>query len=61
MKDELDKQKKDLAHVKKTSDSINDKIYKTQNYIRNLAREETTTGEQLTRMEDDNNYLDTCL
>ena len=61
MKDELEKQKKDLAHVKKTSDSISDKIYKTQNYLRNLTREEVNTGEQLTRLEDDNNYLDNCL
>ena len=61
LKEELEKQKKDWATVRKNSDGIADKIFKTQNYLRNLSREEQGSSEKLARLEDDNNYLDRCL
>lgn len=42
----------------KSIETVKDKCYKTQSYIRNLLREETALNENLTKIEDENNYLD---
>ena len=39
-------------------DSINEKCYKTQGYIRSLLREETNLNENLSRVEDENGQLE---
>jgi predicted nuclease with TOPRIM domain len=47
--------------VRIQTESINEKCYKTQSYIRSLMREETNLNENLSKIEDENNKLDSSI
>ena len=57
-REELERQRRENSNITKSIETIKDKCYKTQSYIRNLIREETALNENLTKIEDENNYLD---
>jgi predicted nuclease with TOPRIM domain len=58
IREEVEKGKKENAMVRNQSESINEKCYKTQSYIRSLLREESNLNESLSKIEDENNKLD---
>ncbi len=58
IREEVEKGKKENAMVRTQSESINEKCYKTQSYIRSLLREESNLNESLSKIEDENNKLD---
>ena len=45
--------------VRTQTQTINEKCYKTQSYIRSLTREQSNLSENLSRIQDENNKLDT--
>ena len=57
-REELERQRRENSNVTKSIETVKDKCYKTQSYIRNLLREEAALNENLTKIEDENNYLD---
>ena len=57
-REEFERQRRENANVSKSVETVKDKCYKTQSYIRNLLREEAALNENLTKIEDENNYLD---
>ena len=57
-REELERQRKENANITKSVETVKEKCYKTQSYIRNLLREESTLNESLTKIEDENNYID---
>lgn len=59
IKEEVEKGRRENGLIKTQADTVNEKCYKTQGYIRSLMREETNLNESLSRIEDENNKLDT--
>ena len=57
-REDNDRQRRQNVNVTKSIETVKDKCYKTQSYIRNLLREEAALNENLTKIEDENNYLD---
>jgi predicted nuclease with TOPRIM domain len=57
-REDNDRQRRENVNVTKSIETVKDKCYKTQSYIRNLLREEAALNENLTKIEDENNYLD---
>lgn len=58
LREEVDKNRKENGAVRTQTDSINEKCFKTQSYIRGLVREEANLNEGLSRIEDENAKLD---
>lgn len=61
LREEVERQKKENSNIKKVTESNSEKCHKTQSYIRNLLREEGNLNESLTRVEDENNSLDSSI
>ena len=59
LREELDKNRKENSVIRCQNDSINEKCFKTQSYIRGLLREEGSLNESLSRVEDENGKLET--
>ena len=58
LREELDKNRKENSIIRCQNDSISEKCFKTQSYIRGLLREEGSLNESLSRVEDENLKLD---
>ena len=58
LREEVDKNRKENGVVRCQNDSINQKCFKTQSYIRGLLREEGSLNESLSRVQDENTKLD---
>ena len=50
IKEEAEKGRRENGLVKNKNDTVNEKCYKTQGYIRSLMREETNLNESLSRI-----------
>ena len=50
IKEEAEKGRRENGLVKNQNDTVNEKCYKTQGYIRSLMREETNLNESLSRI-----------
>ena len=48
-KEELERQRRENSNINKSLETVKDKCYKTQSYIRNLVREESTLNENLAK------------
>jgi predicted nuclease with TOPRIM domain len=58
IREEVEKGKRENGIIRTQTESVNEKCYKTQSYIRSLMREETNLNENLSRVEDENNKID---
>jgi predicted nuclease with TOPRIM domain len=61
LREEVEKGRRETAAVRSQADSVSEKSYKTQSYIRSLMREETNLNETLSRVEDENGKLDASI
>jgi predicted nuclease with TOPRIM domain len=61
LREEVEKGRRETAAVRSQADSVSQKSYKTQSYIRSLMREETNLNETLSRVEDENGKLDASI
>lgn len=52
LREEVEKGRRENATVRSQAESVSEKCYKTQGYIRALMREETNLNESLSRVED---------
>ncbi len=61
VKEEVVKGKREITMIRGQTQSISQKCHKTQNYLRSLLREQTSLNEGLSKVEDENTYLDASI
>ena len=58
LREEVEKNRRENGAIRHQNDSIAEKCFKTQSYIRGLLREEASLNESLSKVEDENVKLD---